>query len=109
LAKVEITHIGFETLIQFEQYMAEFIKEPELLSEQLIDIAADKLGAHPESCPICPELEEIGILDYLQLTIDQNYKILYRYNKDTDTVFIMAFIRTKQSAEKLLVRLAMIT
>lgn len=70
LANVEITHIGFETLIQLEKYMAEFIKEPELLSEQLIDVAADKLGAYPESCPICPVLEAIGILDYLQLNID---------------------------------------
>ncbi len=109
MAKVEITNVGFETLFLLEQYMAEFISNPESLSEQLIDIAADKLASHPESCPVCPELEYIGVFDYLQLTIDNHYKILYRYDKQIDTVFITAFMRTKQSAEKLLVQYALLT
>ena len=36
---------------------AEFISDPEELSEQLIDIAVDKLVKNPQTRPICPELE----------------------------------------------------
>tara|TARA_R110002072_G_scaffold112331_4_gene241363 strand:+ start:13570 stop:13899 length:330 start_codon:yes stop_codon:yes gene_type:complete len=109
LAKVEITHLGFETLYYLEQYMVEFISDPESLTEQLLDIASDKLSKHPEISPVCPELEHIGVFDYLQLTIDSDYKILYRYDKATDTVFVTAFMRAKQSVEKLLVRFALLT
>lgn len=88
--------------------MAEFISNPESLSEQLVDIAEDKLARDPESCPICPELELIGVTDYLQLTIDNHYKVLYRYDGAMNTVFITAFMRTRQSAEKLLVQYALL-
>ena len=68
--------------------MAEFISNPESLSEQLVDIAEDKLARDPESCPICPELELIGVTDYLQLTIDNHYKVLYRYDGAMNTVLL---------------------
>ncbi len=108
MAKVEITNIGFETLYFLEQYMVEFISKPESLSEQLLDIAATRLEKHPEICPVCPELEHIGVFDYHQLTIDDDYKVLYRYDKSSDTVFIAAFMRANQSAEKLLIRFALL-
>jgi mRNA-degrading endonuclease RelE of RelBE toxin-antitoxin system len=109
LAKVEITNIGFETLYFLERYMVEFISDPESLTEQLLDIAANKLAKHPRGCPVCPELEHIGVFDYLQLTIESDYKILYRYDQPTDTVFVTVFMRAKQSVEKLLVRFALLT
>jgi len=109
LAKVKITNIGFETLYFLEQYMVEFISDPESLTDQLLDITTQKLAKHPEVCPVCPELEHIGVFDYLQLTIDNDYKVLYRYDKPSNTVFVTAFMRAKQSAEKLLVRLALLT
>lgn len=108
MAKVEITNTGFETLYFLEQYMVEFISNPESLTEQLLDIAANRLAKYPEISPVCPELEHIGVFDYLQLTVDSDYKILYRYDKPTDTVFVSAFMRAKQSAEKLLVRFALL-
>lgn len=88
--------------------MAEFVSNPESLSEQLLDIAANKLEKYPEICPVCPELEHIGVFDYHQLTIENDYKVLYRYDKPSDTVFIAAFMRAKQSAEKLLIRFALL-
>lgn len=109
MAKVKITNIGFETLYFLEQYMVEFISDPESLTDQLLDITTQKLAKHPEVCPVCPELEHIGVFDYLQLTIDNDYKVLYRYDKPSNTVFVTAFMRAKQSAEKLLVRLALLT
>lgn len=89
--------------------MSEYLSDPEALSEQLIDISEAKLSEFPLGCPVCPELEYIGVTDYLQLTIEQDYKILYRYDAPTDTAFITAFMRSKQSAEKLLVRYALLT
>ena len=109
MAKVEITNTGFETLYFLEQYLVEFISNPESLTEQLVDIVANRLAKYPEVSPVCPELEHIGVFDYLQLTVDSAYKILYRYDKPTDTVFVIAFMRAKQSAEKLLVRFALLT
>ncbi|MCB1616261.1 MAG: type II toxin-antitoxin system RelE/ParE family toxin [Pseudomonadales bacterium] len=109
MAKIEITRVGFETLLILERYMAEFISNPEELSEQLIDIAVDKLAKNPQICPICPELELIGVTDYLQLTIDNQYKVLYRFDEQKNTVFITAFMRAKQSAEKLLVQYALLS
>lgn len=76
MAKVEITHTGFETLYFLEQYMVEFISNPESLPEQLLDIVANRLAKYPEVSPVCPELEHIGVFDYLQLTVDSDYKIL---------------------------------
>jgi len=75
--------------------MVEFISDSESLSEQLLDIAAHKIAKLPEICSVCPELEHIGVFDYLQLTIDSDYKVLYRYDKPTDTVFVTAFMRVK--------------
>ncbi|KZX73284.1 hypothetical protein A3715_15845 [Oleiphilus sp. HI0009] len=108
MVKVEITQIALETAFALEQYMAEFIEAPEYLTEQLIDLANNKLSKDPLSCPICPELEELGVYDYRQMTVDENYKILYRFDEVARIVFITAFMRTKQNAEKLLVKMALL-
>jgi len=109
LVKIEITHFALETVFALEQYMAEFIEDPEYLTEQLIDLADNKLSKEPLSCPICPVLEELGVYDYRQMSVDENYKILYRFDEVASTVFLMAFMRSKQSAEKLLVKMALLT
>lgn len=108
MAKVEITHLGLETLYMLEQFMGDYISNPENLSDQLLNIAESRLAEFPLACPVCPELEHIGVTDYLQLTIDENYKILYRYDESSNTAFVTAFMRSKQSAEKLLVRYALL-
>lgn len=108
MASVELTSTALETLSVLEQYMTEFIENSASLCDQLIDVAYERLSAHPESCPVCPELESLGVNDYLQLTIDEDYKVLYRYAQAEDTAYITAFMRSKQSAEKLLVRIALL-
>jgi len=102
---VEITPSGFETLELLTRYMAEFIgaTEAEKLSESLILKAVEVLQERPESCPVCFELELLGVLDYRQLTVDK-YKILYRFSPASSTSFITAFMRQKQSAEELLIQ-----
>lgn len=104
MATVEVTHVGFETLVILERYMSDYIQNPEQLSEQLLDIVEEKLSINPQTCPVCPELEAIGVTDYQQLTIEHEYKVLYRYESSSDTVFVTAFLRAKQSAERLMVR-----
>jgi mRNA-degrading endonuclease RelE of RelBE toxin-antitoxin system len=88
--------------------MSEFVIDAEQLSEQPIDLAENKLTKDPYNCPVCPELEQIGVYDYLQMTVDKNYKILYRYDDTADTVFITAFMRANQSAERLLLKIALL-
>ena len=104
MTKVSITETGFSTLSLLSRYMAEFIGDADALSlaENLIDTAEKTLSRFPEQCPICPELNHIGVTDYRQLTADK-YKILYRFDETTETVYITAFMRHKQSAEELLI------
>ena len=50
-----------------------------------------------------------GIYDYLQLNLLKKYKVLYRYDINNDHInndHIIAFMRQRQSAEKLMVDLA---
>ncbi len=104
MTKVRITGTGFSTLTFLSRYMAAFIGDEDALSlaENLVDIAEKTLSHFPEQCPICPELDHIGVTDYRQLTADK-YKILYRFDELTKTVYTTAFMRQKQSAEELLI------
>ena len=104
MTKVRITETGFATLKLLNRYMAEFIGDDMALklAEELVNAAEEKLSRFPEQCPVCPELDHIGVIDYRQLTPDK-YKILYRYDSVADTAYITAFMRHKQSAEELLI------
>jgi hypothetical protein len=108
LATVEITRVGFETLYLLEQYMGGYISNPEQLIEQLLVVMEEMLTEYPDAGPICPELECIGVTDYRQLSIENDYKILYRHDAQRGKVFVTAFMRTRQSAEKLLVQYALL-
>lgn len=104
MAKVRITETGYGTLVILSRYMAEFIGADKALelAEKLLSTAESHLSKFPKKCPICHELDLIGVTDYRQLTIDK-YKILYRYDDDSDLVYITAFLRQKQSAQELLI------
>lgn len=90
--------------------MSAFIGESKALdlADTLIDTAEKVLSTHPESCPICHELELIGVTDYRQITFD-NYKILYRYDEAENCVYLTAFMRHRQSAQALLINYALIS
>ncbi|MBV1787113.1 type II toxin-antitoxin system RelE/ParE family toxin [Marinobacterium sp. D7] len=109
MSRVEITETGFETLSMLARYMVSFVGEESALrlTDSLIDIAVERLSDRPLSCPVCHELDLIGVTDYQQLTVE-NYKILYRYDKPSDTAFITAFMRHRQSAQALLVSYALL-
>ena len=82
MSTVKITSIGFDTLALLVRYMGAFIGESEALQlgEDLIDVAIQKLESFPLQCPVCHELDLLGVTDYRQFTIDDRYKILYRYD-----------------------------
>ena len=104
MATIKITVVGFETLSILTRYMAEFIGEERALdlADSLIDTAQRTVGSRPPSCPVCHELELIGVTDYQQLTIE-NYKVLYRYNEHGEIACVTAFLRHRQSAQELLI------
>ncbi|WP_422449023.1 MULTISPECIES: hypothetical protein [unclassified Endozoicomonas] len=105
---VTITETGFQTLSLLKGYMSAFFEEEELnalLTELLIN--TEQRIKEVAIRPVCPELALIGIHDYWQLNLMQNYKVIYRFDESTGTAFIIAFMRQKQSAEKLLVDLAL--
>jgi plasmid stabilization system protein ParE len=109
MSRVEITDTGFETLSILVRYMVAFIGEEESLrlADALIDTAVARLAENPRQCPVCHELGLIGATEYQQLTVDK-YKILYRYDEPSDTSFITAFMRHRQSAQALLVSYALL-
>jgi predicted GH43/DUF377 family glycosyl hydrolase len=106
MSTVKITNIGFETLAILVRYMSEFVGEDEalVLGDNLIDVATQKLESFPVQCPICHELDLLGVTDYRQVTIDDSYKVLYRYDASNDESNVMAFMRQRQSAQELLIQ-----
>ncbi|MEI8631614.1 hypothetical protein P4S72_04815 [Vibrio sp. PP-XX7] len=86
-----------------------FLEEPQLdqLMVQIINETTEKINLIAERA-VCPELAQIGISDYRQLNLLNKYKVLFRYEKTSDQVFVVAFMRQKQSAEKLFGELAFI-
>jgi hypothetical protein len=106
MASVRIINLGFETLRILVRYLTPFIGENDALQlgEDLIDLARENLEKYPLKCPVCNEMEQIGVTDYRQLTVEKNYKILYRHDESNDEVNIMAFMRQRQSAQDLLIQ-----
>lgn len=105
---IQITETGFSTLYQLKNYMNNYLteKEVEQLIRNLVTQSTDKLSVIPIRA-VCTELSGIGIYDYLQLNLLKKYKVLYRYDNNNDLINIIAFMRQRQSAEKLLVDLAL--
>ena len=103
MARVEMTQAGFETLAILTRYMSCFLGETEALAvaNQLIDRASERHSEYPLQCPVCPELEKIGVTEYRQLKVDK-YKVLYRYDDLSGIVYLTAFMRHRQSAQELL-------
>ncbi len=104
MTKIEVTHAAYQSLSIITRYMKEFIglEQAISLAEQLINVTTLKLTENPQQCPVCHELELLGVTDYKQLTIDK-YKILYRYDDRLNIVYVTAFMRYKQSAQQLLI------
>ncbi|WP_228517670.1 type II toxin-antitoxin system Phd/YefM family antitoxin [Aliidiomarina indica] len=48
------------------------------------------------------ERDVLGVTDYRQLTY-QDDKILFRFDETTSTVYVMAFLRQRHSAQQLLI------
>ena len=104
MATVEITHVAFQTFSMLSRYMLEFIgaNKTLALAEKLVGVVDEKLSEAPLHGPVCHELESLGVTDYRQLTVDK-YKVIYRYDELTQTVYVMAFLRHKQSVQQLLI------
>lgn len=109
MSKVEITELGFTTLSILGRYQSAFMSVEAALSEMevLVDQALLKLTDNPLQCPVCHELESLGVMDYRQITFEK-YKALYRYDAVADTAYIMAFMRHRQSAQELLIQYSLL-
>lgn len=107
---IVITGTGFKTLSILKSYMRLYLAESDL--ENLMAQILSETKSVIESVPIrpaCPELASLGVFDYLQINILSKYKVLYRLSDNGEAAFIIAFMRQKQSAQKLLVDLALLS
>ncbi|GGD57326.1 type II toxin-antitoxin system RelE/ParE family toxin [Lacimicrobium alkaliphilum] len=104
MSRVEITQVAFQTLAVLGRYMAVYIGHSSAVGEleKLIDDSCARLADNPAQYPVCSELASLGIHDYQQITF-KKYKVLFRNAIETQTVYITAFMRHRQSAQKLLV------
>jgi plasmid stabilization system protein ParE len=78
------------------------------LARRLMSICESELSENPNRCPVCHELEMLGVCDYKQLTVDK-YKVLFRYDETQERVFITAFMRHKQSVNQRLIDHSLLT
>ncbi|WP_172806855.1 hypothetical protein [Endozoicomonas arenosclerae] len=108
-AEVGSFHVRNQPLLQ-----AHFILEETFLSKEQVEMLISRLVLESKLMledvpirPVCQELAVLGIDQYRQLNLMGKYKILYRYDEDIQTAYIIAFMRQKQSAEKLLVDLSL--
>lgn len=102
--QVRFTRVGKTTLTLLQRYMTQYLgaDEARQLVKSLIAISVEQLEIQPFQYPICPELDILGISDYRQIT-HQAYKILFRVDETNATVFVMAFLRQRQSAQQALI------
>ncbi|WBA81987.1 hypothetical protein [Endozoicomonas sp. GU-1] len=105
---VEITETGFLTLSLLKGYMSAFYSGDDL-SQLLTELIETSTALIQDVAigPVCPELAPVGIHDYRQLNLMKHYKVLYRFDDQSGKGYVIAFMRQKQSAEKLLVDLAL--
>jgi hypothetical protein len=105
---VRNTPTGVQSLLRVREFMSQY-KATDDLDALMIELPSEafRLIQEVPVRPVCQELAVLGIYQYSQLNLLDKYKVLYRYDEREATVYIVAFLRQKQSAERLLVDLSL--
>jgi len=67
------------------------------------------LGKNPHIAPVSNRLIEIGISDYRQYPVDEHNMVFYRVNEDKKQVVLMAVMDSRQSIQKLLLEVLLLS
>ncbi len=60
------------------------------------------LPANPHSAPVSSRLIDLGIKEYRQYQIDEHNMVFYRVDEERETVILLAVMDSRQSIQKLL-------
>lgn len=66
------------------------------------EILAKNLSQNPHLAPVSNRLIDIGIRDYRQYPVDEHNMVFYRINEDKKRVVLIAVMDSRQSLQKLL-------
>ena len=65
-------------------------------------VLVENLSQNPHIAPISNRLMDIGIRDYRQYPVDEHNMVFYRINEDKKRVVLIAVMDNRQSIQKLL-------
>jgi len=65
-------------------------------------VLAENLSQNPHIAPVSNRLLDIGIRDYRQYPVDEHNMVFYRINEDKKRVVLLAVMDNRQSIQKLL-------
>lgn len=66
------------------------------------EVLAKNLSQNPHLAPVSNRLIDIGIRDYRQYPVDEHNMVFYRINEDKKRVVLIAVMDSRQSIQKLL-------
>jgi len=72
-------------------------------------VLAKNLSQNPLIAPVSNRLLEIGIRDYRQYPVDKNNMVFYRINEDKKQVVLIAAMDSRQSIQKLLLEVLLLS
>lgn len=72
-------------------------------------VQAENLSQNPHIAPISNRLIEIGIKDYRQYPVGKHNMVFYRINEDKKQVVLIAVMDSRQSIQKLLLDILLLS
>ena len=72
-------------------------------------VLAENLSLNPHIAPVSGRLMDIGIRDYRQYPVDEHNMVFYRINEDKKQVVLIAVMDSRQSIQKLLLEVLLLS
>ena len=73
------------------------------------NILAKNLSQNPHIAPVSNRLLEIGIRDYRQYAVDEHNLVFFRINENEKQVVLIAVMDSRQSIQKLLLEVLLLS
>ncbi|HFQ4886700.1 type II toxin-antitoxin system RelE/ParE family toxin [Vibrio parahaemolyticus] len=104
-AEIVYTNTFVNNIDERIHHLSQWNESTDAIIERLDSLIARFEGVvseHAFSCQLCNELSQLGIYTVRQYTYD-DFRILYEVDEDTNTVYALLLLGTKQNIQKALV------
>ncbi len=84
-------------------------RKAQLIKSKIKKKLATNLPENPHIAPISNRLIELGIKDFRQYTVDEHNMVFYRINEDKKQLVLLAVMDDRQSIQKLLLEVMLLS